>query len=80
MLSAFTQALRDRDLPKKNIRELNKVIPELLFDLRGAGEAFEDMEQMGLSGVTPLGEVKTKAMFRCSDSHGPGQRWSEQIR
>ena len=27
---------------------------------RGAGEAFEDMKQMGLSGAQPLGEVKTK--------------------
>ena len=28
---------------------------------KGAGEAFEDMKQMGLSGETPLGEAKTKA-------------------
>ena len=40
---------------------LSKIIPDFLFDLRGAGEAFEDMKQMGLSGVTPLGEAKTKA-------------------
>ena len=40
---------------------LNKIIPDFLFDLRGAGEAYEDMKQMGLSGVTPLGEAKTKA-------------------
>ena len=40
---------------------LRKIIPDLLFDLRSAGEAFEDMKQMGLSGATPLGEVKTKA-------------------
>jgi len=61
MFPAYTQALRDRDLPEEDIRVLNKIIPDLLFDLRGAGEAFEDMKQMGLSGVTPLGEVKTKA-------------------
>jgi len=29
--------------------------------LRGAGEAFGDIKQMGLSGATPLGKVKTKA-------------------
>ena len=40
---------------------LNKIIPDLLFDLRSAGEAFEDMKQMGLSGASPLGGVKTKA-------------------
>jgi len=40
---------------------LNKIIPDLLFDLRSAGEAFWDMKQMGLSGALPLGEVKTKA-------------------
>ena len=40
---------------------LSKITPDFLFDLRGAGEAFEDMKQMGLSGVRPLGEVKTKA-------------------
>jgi len=40
---------------------LSKIIPGLLFDLRSAGEAFEDMKQMGLSGASPLGEVKTKA-------------------
>jgi len=40
---------------------LNKIIPDLLFDLRSAGEAFEDTKQMGLSGATPLGEIKTKA-------------------
>ena len=61
MFSAYTQALRDRDLPEEGIRVLNKIIPDLLFDLRSAGEAFEDMKQMGLSGVTLLGEAKTKA-------------------
>jgi len=45
MLSAYTQALRDRDLPEVDIRVLNKIIPDLLFDLRSAGEAFEDMKQ-----------------------------------
>ena len=40
---------------------LSKIIPDLLFDLRSAGEVFEDMKQMGLSGASPLGEVKTKA-------------------
>ena len=40
---------------------LSKIIPGLLFDLRSAGEAFKDMKQMGLSGASPLGEVKTKA-------------------
>ena len=61
MFSAYTQALRDRDLPEEDIWLLNKIIPNLLFDLRSAGEAFEDMEQTGLSGASPLGEVKTKA-------------------
>ena len=61
MFSAYTQALRDRNLPEEDIRVLNKVIPDLLFDLRSAGEAFEDMKQMGLSGASLLGEVKTKA-------------------
>ena len=61
MSSAYTQALRDRDLPEGGIRVLNKAIPDLLFDLRGAGEAFEDMKQMGLRFASPLGEVKTKA-------------------
>ena len=46
---------------------LNKIIPNLLFDLRSAGEAFEDIKQMGLSGASPLGEVKTKALN--SDYH-----------
>jgi len=61
MFSAYTQALRDRDLPEEDIWLLNKIIPNLLFDLRSAGEAFEDMKQMGLSVASPLGEVKTKA-------------------
>ena len=39
----------------------SKITPDFLFDLRGAGEAFEDMKQTDLSGVTPLGEAKTKA-------------------
>ena len=61
MFSAYTQALRDRDLPEEDIRVLNKTIPDLLFDLRSAGEAFEVMKQFGLSGATPLGEVKAMA-------------------
>ena len=40
---------------------LNKITPDFLFDLQGAGEAFEDMKQMGLSDKQPLGEAKTKA-------------------
>ena len=57
MFSAYTQALRDRNLPEEDIRVLNKIIP----DLRSAVKAFEDIKQMGLSGASPLGEVKTKA-------------------
>ena len=49
VFSAYTQALRDRDLPEEDIRVLSKIIPDFLFDLRGAGEAFEDIKQMGLS-------------------------------
>jgi len=40
----------------EDIRVLIKIIPDLLFDLRSAGEAFEDMKQMGPSGASPLGE------------------------
>ena len=47
MFYAYTQALRDRNLPEVNIRVLNKIIPGLLFDLRDAGETFWDMKQMG---------------------------------
>ena len=61
LFSAYTQAPHGHDLPEEDIRVLNKIIPDLLFDLRSAGEAFEDMKQIGLSGATPLGEVKTKA-------------------
>jgi len=61
MFPAYTQALRDRDLPEEDIRVLSKTTPGLLFDLRSAGEAFEDMKHMDLSGATPLGEVNTKA-------------------
>ena len=61
MLSAYTQALRDLDLPEENIRVLNKIIPDFHLDLRGAGEAFESINQMGLSGEEPLGEAKNKA-------------------
>jgi len=42
LFSAYTQALRDRNLPEEDIRVLNKIIPDLLFDLQNAGEAFED--------------------------------------
>ena len=48
-------------IPEEDIRVLSKIIPDILFDLQGAGEAFEDMSQMGLSGEIPLGEAKTKA-------------------
>ena len=67
MFSAYTQALHDLDLPEEDIRVLNKITPDLLFDLRSSGEAFEDMKRMGLSGMSPLGEVKTKAPH--SDDH-----------
>ena len=40
---------------------MNKIIPDFHFNLQGAGEVFEDMKQMGLSGAQPLGEAKTKA-------------------
>ena len=33
--SAFTQALHDLNLPEEDIRVLNKIIPDLHFDLRG---------------------------------------------
>ena len=39
MFSAYTKVLRDRDLPEVDIRVLSKIIPDFLFDLRGAGEA-----------------------------------------
>jgi len=58
---AFTQAPHGRDLPKEGIRVLSKVISDLFFDLRSAVEAFEDIKQMGLSGASPMGKVKTKA-------------------
>ena len=40
---------------------LSKITLDLLFDLRSAGEVFEDMKQMVLSGASTLGGVKTKA-------------------
>ena len=61
MFSAYSQALRDFDLPKEDIWVLSKITPDFLFDLQGAGEAFEDTKDMGLSGEKPLGEAKTKA-------------------
>ena len=42
LFSAHTQSLRDRNLPEGDMRVLNKIIPDPLFDLQGAGEAFED--------------------------------------
>jgi len=60
---AYIQALHGRDLPEEDIRMLNKAIPGLLFDLRSAGEAFEDMKQMGLSGALPLSEVKIRVWY-----------------
>jgi len=48
LFSAYTQALHGRDLPKEEIRVLSKTSPGLLFDLRSAGEALEDIKQMGL--------------------------------
>ena len=37
MFSAYTQALHDLDLPEEDIRVLNNIIPDFLFDLQGAG-------------------------------------------
>ena len=42
LFSAYTQALHGRNLPEEDILVLNKIIPNLLFDPRGAGEAIED--------------------------------------
>jgi len=39
LFSAYTQALHGRDLLEEDIRVLNKIIPDFLFDLQGAGEA-----------------------------------------
>ena len=61
MFSAHTQVLRDLDLPEEDIRVLSKNNPRLPLRPAGAGRGFEVMEQMGLSGETPLGEAKTKA-------------------
>ena len=61
MFSAYTQALRDLDLPEDDIRVLSKIIPDFAFDLQGAGEVFEDIKRIGLGGEEPLGEGKTKA-------------------
>jgi hypothetical protein len=44
MFSAYTQALHDLDLPEEDIRVLNKIIPDLPFDLQGASEALKDMK------------------------------------
>ena len=37
LFSAYTKAPHGRDLPEKDIRVLNKIIPDLLFNLRSAG-------------------------------------------
>jgi len=49
---AYTQALCDHT--EMDIRVPSKVVPDFLFDLQGAGEAFEEMKRyrMGLSGKT----------------------------
>jgi len=41
LFSAYTQALRDLDLPEDDIRVLNKTIPDFPVGLQGAGKAFE---------------------------------------
>ena len=67
LFSAYTQALGDVDLPEKDTWVRSSIIPDFLFDLQGAGEAFDSIKQMGLSGAKPLGEAKTKALN--SDYH-----------
>ena len=62
MFSAYTQALDDLNLPEEETRVRNKIIPDFLFDLQGAGEAYGSIKRMGLSGEKPLGEAKTKAL------------------
>ena len=47
MFSAHTQPPRDLDLPEEDMEVLNRTIPDLRLDLQGAGEAFEDVKQMG---------------------------------
>ena len=61
MFSAHTQPPRDLGLSEEDMKVLNKITPDLQLDLKGVGEAFEDVNQMGLSSEKPLGEVKTKA-------------------
>ena len=62
MFPAYTQALRDLDLPSEDdIRVLNNNIRDFAFDLQGACEASDDIKRMGLGGEGPLGEGKTKA-------------------
>ena len=61
MFSAYTQALHDLDLSEEDSRMLSKIIPDISFNLQGAGEAFEGIKRMGLGGAKPLGEGKTKA-------------------
>ena len=59
--SAFTQPPLDPGVTEEYTRVLNKIIPDFHFQLQGVGEAYENVEGMGLSGEQPLGEVKTKA-------------------
>ena len=40
MFSAYTQALHDPDLSKEDSGVLNKIIPDISFNVQGAGEAF----------------------------------------
>jgi len=64
MFSTYNKALRDRDLLEEGIRVLSKAIPDLLFDLRGAGEAFDDTKQLGLNGETPRHPTPTTTTTR----------------
>ena len=41
MFSAYTQALHDLDLSEEDSRVLSKIIPDISFNLQGAGEAIE---------------------------------------
>jgi len=52
---------------------LSKIIPGLLFDLRSAGEAFENMKQMGLSGASPLDIEALCAAPPEAFAHSPSQ-------
>ena len=50
MFSAYIQALHDLDLSEEDSRVLNKITPDIPFNLQGAGEAFEGIQRMGLGG------------------------------